>query len=237
MIIYLITNKLNGKQYVGQTIHTLQERWANHCSSNSGCVALKGAIKKYGKDAFDLKEIDSANSQSELDEKERFWIERLNTLAPNGYNLKTGGEHPHLSEESIEKIRTANTGKVHGEETRKLISKRMKEQWAAGIRQGHPASEKVRENLRQLNFGKPSWNKGLPKELQPQYGKPKSKEQREKISKALSKPIYCVELNKVFDSAQQASKELGVAFPNISHCLHGRRQKAGGYHWRWADAS
>lgn len=84
--------------------------------------------------------------------------------------------------------------------------------------------------------GVPAWNKGLPKELQPQYGKPKSKTQREKIAKTLSKPVLCVELNVVFDSSQDASKTLNVQFSNISRCLHGRGQTAGGYHWRWANA-
>lgn len=83
--------------------------------------------------------------------------------------------------------------------------------------------------------GIPAWNKGLPKELQPQYGKPKSKEQREKIAKTLSKPIICVETNTCYESTQIASKTLGIQFSNISRCLHGRSHTAGGYHWRWVS--
>lgn len=82
--------------------------------------------------------------------------------------------------------------------------------------------------------GVPAWNKGLPKELQPQFGKTKSKEQREKIAKTLSKAIICVETETLYESAQIASKELGIHFSNISRCLHGRGHTAGGYHWRWA---
>lgn len=78
------------------------------------------------------------------------------------------------------------------------------------------------------------WNTGLPKEQQPAYGHSPSQETRERIAKKLSKPVYCVELDKVFDSAQQASKELGIQFSNISRCLHGRGHTAGGYHWGWA---
>jgi hypothetical protein len=82
--------------------------------------------------------------------------------------------------------------------------------------------------------GFPAWNKGLPKELQPNYGKPMSLEQRMKIAKTLSKPIVCVETDTLYESTKQASKELGVQFSNISRCLHGRCHTAGGYHWRWA---
>lgn len=117
MRIYLITNTVNGKQYVGQTIHTLSERWANHCSKNSGCIALKNAIHKYGKDSFKIEEIDTASKREDLDEKERFWISKLNTLSPNGYNLKSGGEHPVFTDEVIEKISIHNTGKHHSEST------------------------------------------------------------------------------------------------------------------------
>ena len=84
--------------------------------------------------------------------------------------------------------------------------------------------------------GVPAWNKGLPKELQPRYGKTVSKEQRERTSKTLSKPILCVETNEIYDSAQTASKKLGIQFSNISRCLHGRSHTAGKYHWRWVNA-
>lgn len=85
-----------------------------------------------------------------------------------------------------------------------------------------------------VTVGIPAWNKGLPKELQPHYGKEMPFEQRKKIAKTLSKPVECVELSLVFESAQVASKTLNVQFSNISRCLHGRGYTAGGYHWRWA---
>lgn len=235
MTIYCITNLINGKRYVGQTIRCLDERWTNHCSKTSGCTALKGAIAKYGKENFSIEYLDSASTQSELDEKERYWILKLNTLSPNGYNLKTGGEHPHLTNEVIEKISKSNLGKIVSEETKILISQRMKEQWQNGSRKGHPVSEKSKYVLAEYVKENGSWNKGLPKEQSHLYGKSKPKEQREKIAKSLSKPILCVELNKVFRSSQDACKELGVNYCNISRCLHGRSKSAGGYHWRWVE--
>ena len=233
MIIYCVTNLVNGKQYVGQTIHTVQERWANHLCKNSGCVALKSAIRKYGKDNFEVRTIDEAKTQTELDDKERFWIKELDTLSPNGYNLTSGGDHVTFTEEVKNKIRVAITGKKHAEETKARISEAVREQWEQGVRKGHPIAEKNRHVLAEYVKEHGAWNKDLPKELNPLTGKPKSKETKDKISKALSKPILCVELNRVFESAQDASKELNIQFSNISRCLHGRGHTAGGYHWRW----
>ena len=236
MIIYLITNLVNGKQYVGQTIRTIEDRWGNHLCKNSGCTAMRRAIEKYGKESFEIHEIDSAKTQSELDSKERFWIRELNTLSPNGYNLTSGGDHVTFTDETKDKLRAANIGRKHSKETRSRLSSILRTQWARGERKGHPISDKNKCLLANYVREHGSWNKGLPKELNPLTGKPKSQTTKDKISKSLSKPILCVETNTVFDSAQNATKELGIQFSNISRCLHGRSHTAGGYHWRWVNA-
>lgn len=231
MIIYLVKNTVNGKCYVGQTRYTLQERWANHCSKNSGCTALKNAICKYGKDAFQLTVIDTATDENELDEKERYWIEKLNTLAPNGYNLKTGGERVRFTEEVRNKLRKANLGKSHSAESRKAVSESMKEQWKNGTRTGHKVSEKSRYTLKNYVLENGAWNKGLPKEQQPKFGKPVRKSVKMQIAETLSVPIMCLETGIIYPSSKVASELLGLHQANISKCLHGERERTGGYHW------
>lgn len=66
------------------------------------------AIKKYGKEVFTIEEIDGANSQSELNYKEWFWImqyESTNRL--KGYNLKSGGANGLAHQSTKDKIRVA----------------------------------------------------------------------------------------------------------------------------------
>lgn len=104
MIIYKITNLINGKCYIGQTTGTLEARWRKHCRSDSKCTAIHNAIVKYGADNFSIEQIDSATTQSELNEKEAFWITELNTMSPNGYNLQNGGLREQLSDESCARI-------------------------------------------------------------------------------------------------------------------------------------
>ena len=62
------------------------------------------------------------------------------------------------------------------------------------------------------------------------YGK-----HNEKVSKSHCKKVYCVELDKVFDSANQAAMQLNLFDSNIAKCCKGKYKKTGGYHWKYAD--
>ena len=114
--IYKITNTINGKSYIGQTIQNVKERFYQHCATKCSKavsnMAIYRAIKKYGKSNFIvevIEEIDSAN----LNDRERYWIKYYNSYN-NGYNSTKGGQDgcksfKDLDVESI--IKEYNTGK------------------------------------------------------------------------------------------------------------------------------
>ncbi len=94
-LIYKISSP-SGKNYIGQTVQTFDRRMIVHKSAaknvdkKDGCRALNSAIRKYEwknmtKEVLETCEID------ELDEKEQQYIEEYNSMAPNGYNLISGG--------------------------------------------------------------------------------------------------------------------------------------------------
>jgi group I intron endonuclease len=86
MIIYKITNLVNGKIYVGKDKHN------NPAYFGSGSI-IKQAIEKYGIENFIKDIIDYANTEEELNEKEKYWIATLNSQDKNiGYNIKSGGQ-------------------------------------------------------------------------------------------------------------------------------------------------
>ena len=89
-IIYKITSP-SGKIYIGQTIHTLEERIKGHNKKSTNCTLLKRAIDKYGDEM--VYEIIETVPHELLDERETYWIKELNSLAPNGYNCSTGGNN------------------------------------------------------------------------------------------------------------------------------------------------
>ena len=92
MIIYKVTNKLDDKIYIGQTIKSIEIRFRQHLHSMR-CPLLSKAIKKHGKENFKVELIDTAMSIDELNDKEIHWISFYNCLAPNGYNLESGGRN------------------------------------------------------------------------------------------------------------------------------------------------
>lgn len=106
MIIYKITNKINGKQYIGQTMYTLEERWKEHLSSyrTGKTQYLYKAMRKHGVENFFPEKVMKCTSEKDLNEKETFCIKIYGTFAPNGYNCTTGGNQYRLDEESKKKI-------------------------------------------------------------------------------------------------------------------------------------
>lgn len=105
--IYKITNVINGKVYIGQTIHSINHRFYLH-KKNCDSPKLANAFKKYGVKNFIIEEVDQALSVEELNSKEIAWIKRLNATV-TGYNIDFGGtiRHPSVGE----KISKALTGK------------------------------------------------------------------------------------------------------------------------------
>lgn len=88
MYVYKITNKIDGKVYIGQSIRPIEERFKRHLNDSLNNVLdthLARAIRKYGKDSFYIELIDVANTQDELNKKEQFYIKEYDSVI-NGYN-------------------------------------------------------------------------------------------------------------------------------------------------------
>jgi group I intron endonuclease len=99
MIIYLITNKVNGKKYVGQHCGESESRWKQHLAAAlkiENPLPLYRAMRKYGSDKFVYKVLETIpleKGQAYLDEREKYWIKKNNSLVTeNGYNLTEGGQ-------------------------------------------------------------------------------------------------------------------------------------------------
>ena len=189
--IYIVTNKINNKQYVGQTI----------CSSNKrghGTIITE-AYRKYKMNNFTYQIIVSnITNKKMLNYLERFWIKALNTQAPNGYNIENGGSDcGKVSQITKEKLRQLNLGKKHTKETKEklrqlnlgknnaMYGKKHTEETKSKIGKKslgrtHIVTEETKEKIRQTKIGSKN----------PMYGKPITDEHRAKLkaNNARNKP-------------------------------------------------
>lgn len=92
MLVYCITNIVNGKKYIGMTGRSLDERWDSHCSSarNGSPFRFHSAIRKYGESSFVREILFNDLSIEESRTIEEQTIEEFNTMV-YGYNSKPGG--------------------------------------------------------------------------------------------------------------------------------------------------
>jgi group I intron endonuclease len=168
MYIYLYTNKINGKQYVGQTRNPVEKRHAAHIRDalvKESRYYFHNALRSEGVENFNMEVIDTATSLQELNSKETYWILKLKTLRPDGYNLNTGGNSCQPCDETRQKLKIASTG-----ERNAMYGK----YGEANPFFGHKHTPEAIEKTRQAAIGRPS----------PRKGKPHTEAAKQKISEA-----------------------------------------------------
>jgi group I intron endonuclease len=131
--VYLITNKITGKKYIGVTHHSdVNKRFDTH---KYGRIRLSSSIKKYGSENFTIESIKECRCIEEAFSLEPLYIKEYDTLHPNGYNFSSGGKgskegHGNsmpTSEETKRKISLAKKGQYWGA---KLTKEELKEEYS-----------------------------------------------------------------------------------------------------------
>lgn len=90
--IYKITNKINGKSYIGKTKHQSIIRWRDHINGYHPNSAIHKAIVKYGVVNFTFDVLETNINDDSLNELEIYYIQKYKSKSPNGYNLTDGGD-------------------------------------------------------------------------------------------------------------------------------------------------
>lgn len=216
----------SGKCYIGITGQIPEKRWLNGKGYQKQDYFYK-AILKYGWDNIEHEILLTGLTKEEAEQKE---VELIKSHKSNqrefGYNIERGGHIGKMSDETIEKIRKANTGKHHSPETRERLRELEKERWK---------NPEYRENQIQKRLGKPAWNKGLEtpaetreKQRQKKLGKYKGKDHWN------AKPVINLDTGEVYESIGLLAEYLNIA--NGSHIVSvckGQRKTAYGYRWAY----
>lgn len=238
MLIYLFTNLINGKKYVGKTKNSLSSRICSHkCASkkNNPTQLIHRAIKKYGIEKFSITTIEqNIDTVENLNKKEVFYIDLYKTTNSEfGYNVLLGGnggtgmngnKNPNFGKKcpDLSERNRKNKGKtfeeIYGKEKSDTLRKNV-----SALSTGRKLSEDAKSKISDAR--KKMWENGV-------YDKP---ETREKFSHNKGKPsplrrkIFSPELNKEFESLSSAAAYIGTGAGNICSVLKGKLKHIKGY--------
>ena len=204
--IYILKNKVNGKIYIGQTTRPIQKRLQEHrTGKSSNCVSIYRAIKKYGWGNFEKDWYECPDEDLNFDEE--LLVREMETVAPDGYNLREGGGScGKPSDETKQRMSEAQIGKPKSEETKQKLSEAL-------LGEKNP------------NFGKPKSDETKQKMSETQRGEKHHKSRR----------VYQYDLDGTFinsfGSSGEAGRHLKKSRSAISMCACGERKTAYGFKW------
>lgn len=143
--VYVITNLVNGKVYVGQTKNPKARKAGHWRAARIGVEChLYESMRKHGSENYTFRVLEECDDDT-VDDRERFWIAHYNSMNPEiGYNKESGGHaNKTLAEETKRKISVALTGQQFTPERCVNISAGLKgKSCLAGRRENNPEKGK-----------------------------------------------------------------------------------------------
>ena len=241
--VYLATNQINNKKYVGMTTRPLNVRVSEHkydsvnrlCNNRS---YFHNAIRKYGIDNFQFETLeilydkDIAVLHKKLCEAEQYYINKFSTnIKDVGYNLTIGGDGVcgySLSQEHKDLISKIHKGKKLSDEHKRRISEFMRSD--KNPNKGRKMPEETREKIRRSLTGK------MVGEKNPMFGvrRPEIAE----YGKARAKNIVQLHLDtneyiRTWQSAREIERVLGIDRCCVRDCCKHVTKKSHGFNWMY----
>lgn len=230
--VYMHTNKINGKRYIGITSKTPSRRWGNGGRGYKKNQHFWKAIQKYGWNNFKHEVLLTNETFEYACAVEKCLVKHYKTNNPlYGYNLTSGGDKGcTYSEESRRKISESRKGKYTGENS---------------VMYGVSPKERMDEETYQGWLYKQQTNKPKGKD-HPMYGiSPHERMDKATYQSWLAKlqnpaksiSVKCIETGKLYKSAREAERETGIGHSAIIKSCSSENYSiiAGGFHWCYGD--
>lgn len=234
--IYMYTNKINGKRYVGKAQDFLKRKQGHIYSSynkndRNYNVPFHRAIRKYGIESFETTILKENLTEDEMNYWEIYYIEEFDLYAKHkkGYNVASGGigGNPYAgkTEEEIEEIRRklseTHKGKKLSEETKQKMS------------ESHKGKCKGKERNDMKGNNNPAKRKDVRKKISEKV----KGENNGNYNKGRKVAQYNIngELVKIWNNAKQASEQLNIDASSIAKCCRGKCKRAGNFTWRYCE--
>ena len=216
-IVYQHKNKINGKVYIGITSQKPEQRWGSQGCNYKSSPHFYSAIQKYGWNNFEHNILFTGLTKEQACLKEQELIKEYDLMNREfGYNSTSGGDIFVMNEETKQKISQAMMGNKNG--------------------LGHPCSEEKKKKISEAQKGRKFTKEHKQKlsEAAKNRHVPCSEDKKQTLKeKSHKKPVYCEELDKVFESVQECGRQLGIPATNISKLCNGRGKTLKGYHLRY----
>ena len=226
--IYKITNP-NGKIYIGQSTDIKKRFKYYYRLECKGQTKIFNSLKKYGPENHVFEIIEECSIE-QLNEREIYWMGYYNVLK-EGLNLKEGGKGGKHIQSTKDKISLKLKGKKISEETKLKIYTQERSKNISNKTKGLKRSEEVKLKIslskkgKSIGVGRKQSQEERKKRSDIRKGYKPSKDHIENMRKSMigknTKNIICININKIYTSIKEASKDLNVSERSISNILLG----------------
>lgn len=220
-IIYKITNKVNGKSYIGKTVKSINRRFYEHCHNAELGVqtVFYDAIRKYGKENFNISIIEEIDNDL-LNDRESYWINYYHTYLKDplcrGYNSTLGGDGGDTRSKKL---------LLYEDNVLKL--------WNQGL--------SIKQITDQIDLDKRSVSKILlrngytTKDIQVRKGQCWNQTMISRTSKPIEQYDKNGNFIHKFPSVSEAGRVMKCSPSAISNCAKGKSKTSMGYIWKFSN--
>ena len=243
--IYITTNHINGKRYIGQKSYS-QSNWKTYLGSG---IYLNRAINKYGKENFSKEIIETCETKEILDEREKYWIGYYNAVENNNfYNIASGGDGGNTiagySEEQLEQYKeykrklhkeTAPKGescvasKLTEKQVLEIIERLQKNDFNLDIATKYNVSTETINDIRNHKTWKTLTENIVFDDI--------SSRKRPRSTKPVVQYSEEGQYIATYKSARDVQRELGISYKLVSAVCNGTKRIAHGFIWRFEGDS